>query len=64
MLLILKEIFFNDNNLIDKFFSESDVVIHLAGLNRHNDDEEIFQTNIKLAKDISNSITRQVFLVN
>ena len=42
-------------------FSESDVVIHLAGLNRHNDDEEIFQTNIKLAKDISNSITRTSF---
>lgn len=50
--------FFEDNKLLDRFISKCDVVIHLAGLNRHSNQELIFETNVRLARILTESIQR------
>ncbi len=42
---------FNNHKLHEKV-SECDVIIHLAGLNRHNDSKVIFDTNVDLTKKL------------
>ena len=44
--------FFDQHNKIESFVIECDVIVHLAGLNRHEDDNIIYQTNIDLAKKL------------
>ena len=53
--------FFENENHLDKFISSCDVVVHLAGLNRHNDEESLLKTNIDLATKLSDSISRVKF---
>lgn len=53
--------YFQNNNLIDQFISNSDVVVHLAGINRDKSEMKIFETNIDLAKKIAESIERTNF---
>ena len=53
--------FFENQNHLDKFISSCDVVVHLAGLNRHNDEDSIIDTNIDLATKLSDSILRVNF---
>ncbi len=50
--------YFNDNTLLDNFIKQCDVLIHLAGLNRHHDNEIIYQTNIELTHKIISSCER------
>ena len=47
-----ERVFFDQPNKIEEFVLECDVIVHLAGLNRHEDDKIIYQTNIDLAKKI------------
>jgi UDP-2-acetamido-2,6-beta-L-arabino-hexul-4-ose reductase len=42
--------FFNHPDSLDAFVSQCDVVVHLAAMNRHNDPEVIYETNIGLVK--------------
>lgn len=44
--------FFEQPEKIQKFVTECDVIVHLAGLNRHNDAKVIYQTNISLAQKL------------
>ena len=44
--------FFEDQDQLDKFVQECDVVVHLAAMNRHGDPQVIYDTNIKLVKDL------------
>ncbi|MGN6531098.1 MAG: NAD-dependent epimerase/dehydratase family protein, partial [Ginsengibacter sp.] len=44
-----KEFFENDDSL-DSFVSECDVIVHLAAMNRHNDPQVIYETNTGLVK--------------
>lgn len=44
--------FFKDENIFIQFVQKCDVIIHLAALNRHNDPEVIYQTNIKLTEQL------------
>ena len=53
--------FFENEIHLDKFISSCDVVVHLAGLNRHNDEELLLKTNIDLATKLSDSISRVNF---
>lgn len=53
-----KRSFFDQEDLLDEFVSCCDVIIHLAGLNRHNDPEVIFHTNIKLTQRLVESLER------
>ena len=53
--------FFNNNSLIDDFVSKTDIIIHLAAINRHESDDFILKTNIELTNKISSSIKRVKF---
>jgi UDP-2-acetamido-2,6-beta-L-arabino-hexul-4-ose reductase len=50
--------YFNNSVKLDQFVSNCDVIIHLAGLNRHNNPQEIYDTNISLTKDLIESLNR------
>lgn len=47
----INEYFENEKNL-QEFVSSCDVIVQLAGLNRHNDPEVIYNTNIGLVKQL------------
>ena len=40
---------------LNKFVKSCDVIVHLAGMNRHRDSQLIYDTNIKLVKDLITS---------
>lgn len=50
--------FFENENKLDQFVQQCDVIIHLAGLNRHSDPEIIYSTNIELARKLVHSFKR------
>jgi UDP-2-acetamido-2,6-beta-L-arabino-hexul-4-ose reductase len=52
---------FNDNINLDSFVSKCDVIIHLAGLNRHSKDCAIYDTNIGLVINLVESFRRTGF---
>lgn len=47
-----KDEFFSDSKKLEEFVNECDVIVHLAAMNRHNDPEVIYQTNISLVKQL------------
>jgi len=44
--------FFEDNLKLEEFVRQCDVIIHLAALNRYNDPQTIYDTNISLVKKL------------
>lgn len=50
--------FFSDKNALDKFVRQCDVIVHLAALNRHNDPNTIYETNISLVNRLIDSLER------
>ncbi|MBX9780079.1 MAG: NAD-dependent epimerase/dehydratase family protein [Chitinophagaceae bacterium] len=50
--------FFEQSQYLDAFVSSCDAIVHLAALNRHNDPELIYETNIKLVKTLIASLER------
>jgi UDP-2-acetamido-2,6-beta-L-arabino-hexul-4-ose reductase len=44
--------FFDDNLKLEEFVRQCDVIIHLAALNRYNDPQTIYDTNILLVKKL------------
>lgn len=44
--------FFSEEEKLKIFVSNCDVIVHLAAMNRHNDPEVIYQTNIRLVKQL------------
>jgi UDP-2-acetamido-2,6-beta-L-arabino-hexul-4-ose reductase len=57
-LIEFDRIFFDDNQTLDAFVSSCDVIVHLAALNRHNDPQFIYETNILLVKSLVASLKR------
>ena len=51
-----ERIFFHDDDAMSDFVNNCDVIIHLAGLNRHDTPEEIEKTNIELAKTLATTL--------
>lgn len=49
---------FDDEDAMDSFTMQCDVIIHLAAVNRHDDAEILFKTNIDLAKKLVSSLER------
>lgn len=47
-----EDAFFSDIIRLQKFVQSCDVIVHLAAMNRHNDPEIIYQTNLKLVKQL------------
>jgi len=50
--------FFSDNDALDSFVGQCDVIVHLAALNRHNDPQAIYETNISLVNRLIDSLER------
>jgi len=50
--------YFEDLNKLSSFVKLCDVVIHLAAVNRHNDPEFIYQTNIDLVKRLVTALDK------
>lgn len=51
-----KSFFENDEDL-NNFVAKCDVIVHLAAMNRHNDLEVIYATNVGLVRKLINSLT-------
>ena len=51
-----KRDYFDDESKLNEFVSECDVIVHLAGMNRHNDPQTIYNTNVDLAKKLVKSL--------
>lgn len=45
--------FFEESSLLASFVSKCDCIVHLAAMNRHEDPEVIYQTNVGLAKKLA-----------
>ena len=43
-----EDIFFSDEKKLKEFVKSCDIIVHLAAMNRHNDPEIIYKTNIVL----------------
>ena len=43
---------FSNQQQLEQFVSECDVIVHLAAMNRHNDPQVIYETNIELAQKL------------
>lgn len=52
--------YFNKEDQLNLFISKCDVVVHLAAMNRHNDPEVIYQTNIKLVEKLIKALETAV----
>ncbi len=50
--------FFNEQLKLDAFVSSCDVIIHLAALNRHNEPEVIYETNVSLVNNLVKALER------
>ena len=50
--------FFENEIKLDHFVSQCDVIVHLAALNRHNEQEVIYDTNLGLVKQLVASLER------
>jgi len=50
--------FFENEEKLDQFVSQCDVIVHLAAMNRHNDPNVIYKTNIELVTKLIASLER------
>ena len=53
--------YFQNENELDCFVSNCDVIVHLAAMNRHEDQNVIYQTNVELVQLLVNSLERTKF---
>lgn len=52
--------FFEDQDKLDDFVKNCDVIVHLAAMNRHQDAEVIYSTNLELVEKLKSSLERTV----
>ena len=50
--------FFSDRSDLESFVSRCDAIVHLAALNRHNDPQTIYDTNIGLVKQLISALDK------
>ena len=48
--------YFSNQLQLEQFVSQCDVIVHLAAMNRHNDPNVIFETNIQLAQKLVDAL--------
>ena len=48
--------YFEDEEQLNDFVSQCDVIVHLAAMNRHNEPQVIYDTNLELVKKLINSL--------
>ena len=61
MIVNFEREYFQIDSAMSNFANSCDVIIHLAGLNRHNSPGEIEKTNIRLAKTLAISLVKNNF---
>jgi UDP-2-acetamido-2,6-beta-L-arabino-hexul-4-ose reductase len=54
-LISFERTFFDDVTALNTFVDTCDVIVHLAGMNRHTDPQVIFDTNVALAQQLINA---------
>jgi UDP-2-acetamido-2,6-beta-L-arabino-hexul-4-ose reductase len=60
-LIEFKRDWFNENINLDSFVSKCDIIVHLAGLNRHSEESAIYDINVGLAVKLVDSFKRTGF---
>lgn len=58
VLIDFERSFFDNEELLDSFVKQCDVIVHLAALNRHSDPNIIFDTNIELVNKLITALKR------
>ena len=48
--------FLENNKLLDSFVSSCDLIVHLAGVNRANSEEEVYSLNIQINTALKESL--------
>jgi UDP-2-acetamido-2,6-beta-L-arabino-hexul-4-ose reductase len=51
-----KDEYFEDENVLKKFVQQCDVIVHLAAINRHEDQQYLYDKNIELGDKLINAI--------
>lgn len=51
-----KDDYFENNEFLTAWVKKCDVIVHLAAMNRHNDPEVLYKTNIELVSKLINSM--------
>jgi len=57
-MLPFEDEYFKDPEVLDKWVAQCDVVVHLAALNRHNDPDVIYRTNLELVDQLISAMER------
>ena len=52
-LVAFQRIFFEDENKLQQFVSSCDVIVHIAAMNRHEDQQVIYNTNVGLVNKLT-----------
>ncbi len=47
-----EDAFFNNKGALEEFVKQCDTIVHLAAMNRHEDQQVIYDTNIRLVKQV------------
>lgn len=55
-LVPFSDTYFNDREVLVKWCSECDVIVHLAAVNRHTDQSVLYSTNMKIIEDLLEAI--------
>jgi UDP-2-acetamido-2,6-beta-L-arabino-hexul-4-ose reductase len=50
--------YFTDKEKLERFVEQCDTIVHLAALNRHNDPQTIYDTNINLVRSLISALDR------
>ena len=58
-LVIFKKIFFKEKSLLQEFVKKCDVIVHIAAMNRHDNPQVIYDTNINLVKKLTTACDRE-----
>ena len=53
-----KDEYFQDENTLDDFVCQCDVIVHLAAMNRHGEEGVIYKTNVELIEKLIASLER------
>lgn len=56
--VVYKKSFFEDEEQLQNFVAQCDVIVHLAAMNRHPDPEVLYQTNISLVQKLISALEK------
>lgn len=56
--IVFQKEYFENENLLDEFVAQCDVIIHLAAMNRHESEQVVYETNVGLVQKLVDSLKR------